>query len=66
MTNAPYAGYLKIDNLEILSCSPELFIDFKEQQQIITRPIKGTMPSYADPILDQKALTPKKIRQRML
>ncbi|MCX0333218.1 anthranilate synthase component I family protein [Acinetobacter radioresistens] len=55
ITNAPYAGYLKIDNLEILSCSPELFIDFKEQQQIITRPIKGTMPRYADPILDQKA-----------
>lgn len=52
LTNAPYAGYLKIGEFELLSCSPELFIDFQAQQQIVTRPIKGTMPRYSDPILD--------------
>ncbi|MBJ9985926.1 aminodeoxychorismate synthase component I [Acinetobacter sp. S40] len=51
LTDAPYAGYLKLDDFELLSCSPELFIEFK-QQQLITRPIKGTMPRFADPDLD--------------
>lgn len=55
LTNAPYAGYLKIGDFELLSCSPELFIDFQAQQQIVTRPIKGTMPRYADPEQDQKS-----------
>lgn len=35
----------------MLSCSPELFIEFN-QQQLITRPIKGTMPRFDDPELD--------------
>lgn len=55
LTNAPYAGYLKISDFELLSCSPELFIDFQAQQQIVTRPIKGTMPRYADPEQDQQS-----------
>ncbi|MHA3056194.1 anthranilate synthase component I family protein [Acinetobacter sp. ANC 4633] len=55
LTNAPYAGYLKIGEFELLSCSPELFIDFQVQQQIVTRPIKGTMPRYADPMLDAES-----------
>ncbi|MDX8239691.1 anthranilate synthase component I family protein [Acinetobacter pittii] len=46
LTNAPYAGYLKLDNFELLSCSPELFIEFNQNKQIRTRPIKGTMPRY--------------------
>ncbi|EOQ75395.1 anthranilate synthase component I family protein [Acinetobacter lactucae] len=46
LTNAPYAGYLKVDNFELLSCSPELFIEFNQNKQIKTRPIKGTMPRY--------------------
>lgn len=53
LTNAPYAGYLKLHDFEILSCSPELFIDFRSQSEIITKPIKGTMPRYADPVEDQ-------------
>ena len=51
LTDAPYAGYLKLDDFELLSCSPELFIEFN-QQQLITRPIKGTMPRFDDPELD--------------
>ncbi|WP_336170471.1 anthranilate synthase component I family protein [Acinetobacter sp. 161(2023)] len=48
LTNAPYAGYLKLDQFELLSCSPELFIEFNQNKQIKTRPIKGTMPRYED------------------
>ncbi|MCU4414769.1 aminodeoxychorismate synthase component I [Acinetobacter sp. WU_MDCI_Axc73] len=51
LTDAPYAGYLKLDDFELLSCSPELFIEFN-QQQLVTRPIKGTMPRFDDPELD--------------
>jgi len=46
LTNAPYAGYLKLENFELLSCSPELFIEFDVDKQIKTRPIKGTMPRF--------------------
>lgn len=53
LTNAPYSAYLKIDDFELLSCSPELFIDFEEHSKIITRPIKGTMPRFEDPDQDQ-------------
>ena len=33
----------------------ELFIDFKADRKIITKPIKGTMPRYDDPDLDQQS-----------
>jgi len=46
LTNAPYSGYLKLNEFELLSCSPELFIEFNINKQIKTRPIKGTMPRY--------------------
>jgi para-aminobenzoate synthetase component I len=55
LTDAPYSGYLKINDFELLSCSPELFIDFEAQRKIITKPIKGTMPRYDDPILDEQS-----------
>ncbi|WP_343598336.1 anthranilate synthase component I family protein [Acinetobacter sp.] len=61
LTHAPYAGYLKIDEFELLSCSPELFIDFQQQQRIVTRPIKGTMPRYADP--EQDAASKRQLSQ---
>lgn len=53
LTQAPYSGYLKLDDFELLSCSPELFIEFAEQGKLITKPIKGTMPRSTDPELDQ-------------
>ena len=55
LTDAPYSGYLKIANFELLSCSPELFINFEENRKIVTRPIKGTMPRYADLKQDEHA-----------
>lgn len=45
----PILATSKIDDFELLSCSPELFIDFEANRKIVTRPIKGTMPRYADP-----------------
>ncbi|MDM1021913.1 aminodeoxychorismate synthase component I [Acinetobacter sp. VNK23] len=53
LTHAPYAGYLKLDDFELLSCSPELFIEFQHDRSIKTRPIKGTMPRFDDPKQDQ-------------
>ncbi|ENX17783.1 hypothetical protein F895_00931 [Acinetobacter sp. CIP 64.2] len=53
LTHAPYAGYLKINDFELLSCSPELFIEFQTNRKIKTRPIKGTMPRFADPEQDK-------------
>ena len=55
LTDAPYSGYLRIDDFELLSCSPELFIDFQAHRKIITKPIKGTMPRFADPVLDEQS-----------
>ena len=55
LTQAPYAGYARIAEFELLSCSPELFIEFQDNRRIITKPIKGTMPRYADPELDQQS-----------
>lgn len=53
LTQAPYAGYLKLPAFELLSCSPELFIEFAADRGLITKPIKGTMPRSADPLQDE-------------
>ncbi|KAA8735123.1 anthranilate synthase component I family protein [Acinetobacter qingfengensis] len=53
LTQAPFAGYIAYEQFELLSCSPELFIEFSSDGKIITRPIKGTLPRHADPKQDQ-------------
>ena len=53
LTNAPYAGYLQHHDFELISCSPELFIEFKASKEIKTRPIKGTMPRYNNQAQDE-------------
>lgn len=55
LTNAPYAGYLRVESFEVLSCSPELFIDFETNRKIVTKPIKGTMPRFEDAVLDEQS-----------
>ena len=55
LTDAPYAGYLRVDDFELLSCSPELFIDFEIARKVVTKPIKGTMPRFSDPVLDEQS-----------
>jgi len=41
---APHASYLRMENLEIASASPELFLT-RNGSSILTSPIKGTMTS---------------------
>lgn len=57
-TQAPYFGYLLVNQCEILSVSPELFFEFhrtsNNSQQIKTKPIKGTRPRHHDPIIDNQ------------
>lgn len=57
-TKAPFLGYVFIKNCEILSVSPELFFEFKQskegEQQITTKPIKGTRPRHKNILIDNQ------------
>lgn len=49
---APFSAFLDLEDRQILSASPELFLRI-QQRQIITRPIKGTRPRFElDPVKD--------------
>lgn len=55
--NAPFAGFLKLGEFEILSVSPELFFEFHKIENtihIITKPIKGTRPRHDDIDIDNE------------
>lgn len=57
LTQAPYSGYMRVGQHELLSCSPELFLAFTGRDQdgnnqVITRPIKGTRPRRANTVQD--------------
>jgi len=45
---APYGAYLDLGNAQILSSSPECFLRMSGRD-IVTRPIKGTLPRHRDP-----------------
>jgi anthranilate/para-aminobenzoate synthase component I len=45
---APYCAYLDIGDAQILSSSPECFLNIHDRQ-VVTRPIKGTSPRESDP-----------------
>lgn len=45
---APYCAYLDIGDAQILSTSPECFLQIRDRE-VVTRPIKGTRPRRADP-----------------
>ena len=53
---APMAAYLQLPFVQILSSSPEGFLQVRDKQ-VSTKPIKGTRPRRADPILDEKEKT---------
>lgn len=42
---APHAAFLDLDDITVLSASPELFLKMSGRQ-VITRPIKGTRPRF--------------------
>ncbi len=60
---SPFAAYLKFDQFEVVSSSPERFLRLKEGW-VETRPIKGTRPRGGSPEEDEKlaqelSLSPK-------
>ncbi|GAA2756837.1 hypothetical protein GCM10009872_21970 [Actinopolymorpha rutila] len=49
---APYAAYLRLDDLHVLSASPERFLRVDARGYAESRPIKGTAPRGDDPAAD--------------
>ncbi len=45
---APFAAYLKLGELAIVSSSPERFLSVDRERRVMARPIKGTAPRSAD------------------
>lgn len=48
---APFSAFLRLPDSVIISVSPERFLQLK-QNQIETKPIKGTRPRHIDPLQD--------------
>jgi para-aminobenzoate synthetase component 1 len=51
---APFSAFLRLPTGVVLSISPERFLELK-QRLVETKPIKGTKPRFADPMLDQQS-----------
>ncbi len=51
---APYGAYLQLDEIAVLSCSPERFLSISRERIIESRPIKGTRPRSANPVQDEQ------------
>jgi para-aminobenzoate synthetase len=49
---APFAAYLKLGELAVLSSSPERFLSVDRDRRVQARPIKGTSSRADDPVLD--------------
>jgi para-aminobenzoate synthetase len=49
---APYAAYLRFDDLYVLSSSPERYLRIDPQGVVESKPIKGTARRDADPVVD--------------
>jgi len=50
---APFGGYFDLGDFQILSASPERFLQVSPNGDVETRPIKGTRPRGATPMEDQ-------------
>ncbi len=50
---APFAAYLKLGELAIVSSSPERFLSVDRDRRVMARPIKGTAPRSSDPLEDE-------------
>ncbi len=49
---APFAAYLKLGEVAVVSSSPERFLSVDRERRVEARPIKGTTPRSADPAED--------------
>jgi para-aminobenzoate synthetase len=49
---APFAAYLKLGEVAVVSSSPERFLSVDRERRVEARPIKGTTPRSADPARD--------------
>jgi len=49
---APFAAYLNLPDAQILSASPERFLEVRDRR-VETKPIKGTRPRDSDPVQDR-------------
>jgi para-aminobenzoate synthetase len=54
---APFAAYLKLGELTVLSSSPERFLSVDRERRVQARPIKGTAPRSPDPARDEELRT---------
>lgn len=50
---APFSAYLNVPDGQVLSLSPERFIQSSSTGKVQTKPIKGTRPRAADPVQDE-------------
>jgi para-aminobenzoate synthetase len=50
---APFAAYLKLGAMAVVSSSPERFLSVDRERRVEARPIKGTTPRSADPERDE-------------
>jgi para-aminobenzoate synthetase len=50
---APFAAYLKLGEVAIVSSSPERFLSVDRERKVMARPIKGTAPRSPDPVEDE-------------
>lgn len=67
---SPFAGYMNLDGLEIISSSPERLVEVRGNR-IQTRPIAGTYPRGRDPFSDdqlakQLVLNPKERAEHIM
>ena len=51
---APFAAYLKLGQLAVVSSSPERFLSVDRDRRVQARPIKGTTPRSPDPRHDEE------------
>src|SRR4029077_7325320 len=51
---APFAAYLKLGKITVLSSSPERFLSVDRDRRVQARPIKGTAPRSSDRVLDDE------------
>jgi para-aminobenzoate synthetase len=49
---APFAAYLKLGEMAVVSSSPERFLSVDRERRVEARPIKGTTSRSADPVTD--------------